>query len=223
MILNDSRRAALLIYRTLRLNLLLDTSTLIGNLVIALLVTGIFRGLGYGNEVDYVFFVACLSVGLWITEAVPPFAVGILIVCMLVFGFGSNFLASRPQSIQIYTATWTSNVVWLLLGGFFLAEGLKQLGLDRELFNLTIRRFGSSPSRLLFGIMFVTGFASMVMSNTATTAMMVSSVLPVVRHLGKESGLSRALLVGIPAAATIGGIGTIIGSTPNAIAVGALA
>jgi sodium-dependent dicarboxylate transporter 2/3/5 len=222
-ILNDSRRATLLLYRTLRLNLLLDTSTFIGNLVIALALTWLFRQIGYGNAVDYVFLITVLAVGLWITEAVPPFAVGILIVCMLVFGLGSNFVVERPQSIQIYTATWTSNVIWLLLGGFFLAEGLKEAGLDRELFDFTIRRFGNSPARLLFGMMFVTAFSSMIMSNTATTAMMVSSVLPLIRHLGKNSGLGRALLVGIPAAATIGGMGTIIGSTPNAIAVGALA
>jgi sodium-dependent dicarboxylate transporter 2/3/5 len=63
----------------------------------------------------------------------------------------------------------------------------------------------------------------MIMSNTATTAMMISSIVPLVLSMGKEAPFSRALLVGIPAAASVGGVGTIIGSTPNAIAVGALA
>jgi solute carrier family 13 (sodium-dependent dicarboxylate transporter), member 2/3/5 len=60
------------------------------------------------------------------------------------------------------------------------------------------------------------------MSNTAMTAMMISSITPLIRVLGINSSFSKALLLGIPTAATIGGIGTVIGSTPNAIAVGAL-
>jgi sodium-dependent dicarboxylate transporter 2/3/5 len=70
--------------------------------------------------------------------------------------------------------------------------------------------------------MIMTALSSMVMSNTATTAMIVSSIIPLVHLLGKSSPYSKALLTAIPAAASVGGIGTIIGSTPNAIAVGAL-
>lgn len=122
----------------------------------------------------------------------------------------------------MYLGTWTSSVIWLLLGGFFLAEGMSIVGLDRSLFKFTIDKFSQEPNRLLLGIMLTTAVVSMVMSNTATTAMMVSSILPVVRLLRKDSPYSKALLVGIPAAATLGGMGTIIGSTPNAIAVGTL-
>jgi solute carrier family 13 (sodium-dependent dicarboxylate transporter), member 2/3/5 len=99
---------------------------------------------------------------------------------------------------------------------------MKEAELDRYLFRLTIRRFGQRPERLLMGLMFVTAFASMIMSNTATTAMMISSIVPLILVLGKDSNYSKALLTGIPAAASVGGIGTIIGSSPNAIAVGAL-
>ena len=113
-------------------------------------------------------------------------------------------------------------MIWLLLGGFFLAEGMKVAKIDRSLFFYTVRKFGKSPKRLLFGLMFTTAFGSMVMSNTATTAMMISSVLPLIHTIGKKHSFAKVLLIGIPAAATVGGIGTIIGSTPNAIAVGAL-
>jgi solute carrier family 13 (sodium-dependent dicarboxylate transporter), member 2/3/5 len=218
----DSRYAAIRLYKKLRLGWLFNTSTFIGNLVIALVVTYFFRQLGYGDAVDYVFLIAILSVGLWITEAVPPFAVGIFIIIMLIFGFGTDYLFSESAPVDIYVGTWTSNVIWLLLGGFFLAEGMKEAELDRYLFRFTIRRFGDRPERLLMGLMFVTAAGSMVMSNTATTAMMISSIIPLIHVLGARSNFSKALLTGIPAAATIGGIGTIIGSTPNAIAVGAL-
>ncbi len=219
---NDSRFAAKRWYRKYKLNMLFNTSTFTGNLIIALLITWFFRDLGYGNAVDYVFFLTVLAIGLWITEAIPPFAVGIFLIAMLLFGFGTDYLISESAPVEMYVGTWTSNVIWLLLGGFFLAEGMKVVKLDRALFRFTVNRFGNRPDRLLMGLMITTALASMVMSNTATTAMMISSVLPLIQVLGKSSAYSRALLTGIPAAASVGGIGTIIGSTPNAIAVGAL-
>jgi solute carrier family 13 (sodium-dependent dicarboxylate transporter), member 2/3/5 len=219
---NDSRKAATGWYRKFKLDWIFNTSTFIGNLVIALVITYFFRQLGYGDAVDYVFLISVLSIGLWITEAIPPFAVGIFIIAMMLFGFGTDYIIDESTPVDVYVGTWTSNVVWLLLGGFFLAKGMQEAELDRYLFRMTIRRFGDKPERLLMGLMFVTAFASMVMSNTATTAMMISSILPLVKILGKNSKYSIALLTGIPAAASVGGVGTIIGSTPNAIAVGAL-
>ena len=219
---NDSRYEAIKYYGKKGLGWIFNTSTFVGNLVIALTITYFFKRLGYGDAVDFVFLISVLSIGLWITEAVPPFAVGIFIICMLLLGFGTDFIISETAPVEMFIGTWTSNVIWLLLGGFFLAQGMKEVELDRSLFRFTIRRFGDKPERLLMGLMFVTAFASMVMSNTATTAMMVSSVLPLVHALGKNSNYSKALLTAIPASASVGGIGTIIGSTPNAIAVGAL-
>jgi solute carrier family 13 (sodium-dependent dicarboxylate transporter), member 2/3/5 len=219
----DSRQAATRIYKKLKPAWLFNTSTFTGNLTIALALTYFFRQLGYGDAVDYVFMLGILAIGLWITEAIPPFAVGIFLIAMLLVGFGTDFILEHEAPVEMYIGTWTSNVVWLLLGGFFLAEGMRQAELDRALFRWTVGRFGAAPDRLLLGLMMTTALGSMVMSNTATTAMMISSILPMVRLMGKESPYSKALLVGIPAAASVGGIGTIIGSTPNAIAVGALA
>ncbi len=219
---NDSRRAALKYYGRTGLAWVFNTSTFIGNLAIALIITYFFRQIGYGDAVDYVFLLTILAVGLWVTEAIPPFAVGIFIIAMLLFGFGTDFLIDESAPVELYVGTWTSNVVWLLMGGFFLALGMREVELDHYIFRQTVTRFGKSPERLLFGLMMTTALVSMIMSNTATSAMMISSILPVVHSLGRKSNYSRALLIGIPAAATVGGMGTIIGSTPNAIAVGAL-
>lgn len=219
----DSRRASIRLYKKLKYGWVWATSSFAGNFILAILCTSLFNNLGYGEEVNYVFFLAVLAVGLWVTEAIPPFAVGIFIFTGILLGFGTDYiLEDAKKPVEMYLGTWTSNVIWLLLGGFFLAEGMSIVGLDRDLFKMTIKRFGTEPNRLLLGLMLMTGVASMVMSNTATTAMMISSILPVVRMLGKDSPYSIALMVGIPAAATLGGMGTIIGSTPNAIAVGAL-
>lgn len=220
---NDSRRAAWHLYRTLKHGWIWATSSFIGNVLLAVVATLLFRTLEYGENVNYVFFLTVLCVGLWVTEAIPPFAVGIFVIAGLLLGFGTDFiLPEYTVPTTQYLGTWTSSVIWLLLGGFFLAEGMSMVGLDKELFRFTLKRFGTDPEKLLLGLMLTTAVASMMMSNTATTAMMISSLLPLVRALGKKDTFTRALMVAIPAAATLGGMGTIIGSTPNAIAVGAL-
>ncbi len=174
----------------------------------------------------YVMFLLFLSIGLWITEAVPPFTVGLLIFGFLVFALGRYYHEIDPANankyVQKYVQTWSNSVIWLMLGGFFMAEAMQKVGLDKTLFRLTISKFGSKPRYVLLGIMLVTAVFSMIMSNTATTAMMIAAVIPFINTLDKDAPFSKALLIGIPAAASLGGMGTIIGSPPNAIAIEAL-
>jgi len=86
-----------------------------------------------------------------------------------------------------------------------------------------IRPFGNNPSRILLGLMMITGIFSMFMSNTATTATMIAVVLPIIARLPVEDRSRIALVLAIPTAANIGGMGTPVGTPPNAIALGALA
>lgn len=174
----------------------------------------------------YVLFLLFLSIGLWITEAIPPFAVGLLIFGFLIFALGGYYSEIDPEnaakSVQKYVQTWSNSVIWLMLGGFFMAEAMQKVGLDKTIFKLTISKFGTKPRNVLLGIMLVTAVFSMIMSNTATTAMMIAAVLPFIKTLDKDAPFGKALLIGIAAAASLGGMGTIIGSPPNAIAVDAL-
>jgi sodium-dependent dicarboxylate transporter 2/3/5 len=165
-----------------------------------------------------VLFILFFAIGLWITEAVPPFAVGILIVGFLVFTMGRD----EGMDAKRYAQVWSDGVIWLFLGGFFLAEGMKKTNLDVSLLKLAAPKFGNQQKMILLGLMLVTALLSMLMSNTATTAMMIATVSPLFLIAGKESNFSKALVIGIPTAAAIGGMGTIIGSAPNAIAVGAM-
>ncbi|WP_279571933.1 SLC13 family permease [Volucribacter amazonae] len=167
---------------------------------------------------NYVLFLLFFAISLWVTEAIPPFSVGILIIGFLVLIMGQQDAENAIQYLQ----TWSDSVIWLFLGGFFLAEAMKKTELDVALLKTMLPKFGTNPKYVLWGVMLITGAISMLMSNTATTAMMIATFAPLFATLDKKSNLSRALLLGIPAAASIGGIGTIIGSAPNAIAVGAL-
>ncbi|MDO5510277.1 MAG: DASS family sodium-coupled anion symporter [Weeksellaceae bacterium] len=175
---------------------------------------------------QYVMFILVFAVALWITEAIPPFSVGLLIVGLLIFllGRSTDNVAGEPGyiDVQVFVQTWSNSVIWLMLGGFFMAHALKSTGLDVDLFRFTISKVGKNAQYILLGIMGATALASMVMSNTATTAMMIASTMPLITRLGSSDNLSKALLIGIPAAAALGGMGTIIGSPPNVIAVDAI-
>jgi sodium-dependent dicarboxylate transporter 2/3/5 len=192
-------------------------------ILLALFLTWTLAEPDFTESQLYVLFILFFSVGLWITEAVPPFAVGILIIGFLMVFLGSDYFNEDPDSVKKYVDTWSDSVIWLLLGGFFLAEGMKKVGLDSTLFRFTIKRFGTEPATLLIGIMLATGLISMIMSNTATCAMMIAMITPLLDRMEQESNYTKALLLGIAVSATVGGMGTIIGSPPNAIAVGSLA
>jgi solute carrier family 13 (sodium-dependent dicarboxylate transporter), member 2/3/5 len=190
----------------------------LSSVLIAILLTFLLRDDQFTRTQDYVMFLLFFAVGLWITEAIPPFAVGILIVGFLVFTLGSE----ATIDVNRYVQTWSDGVIWLFLGGFFLAEGMKKTKLDIQLLRFAAPKFGNKAQYILLGIMIITAVTSSLMSNTATTAMMIATVTPLFTQLGYGSRVAKTLLLGIPAAASIGGMGTIIGSAPNAIAVGAL-
>ena len=190
----------------------------LSTLVISFLLVYLLRSDEFTATQDYTLFLLFMAIGLWITEAIPPFAVGILIIGFLVFSMGTD-----PNiDVKRYVQTWSAGVIWLFLGGFFLAEAMRKTKLDESLLQFMLPKLGSNSKNILLGIMFITAALSMLMSNTATTSMILASVAPLIVILGKQSSLIRALIIGIPTAASIGGMGTIIGSAPNAIAVGAL-
>jgi sodium-dependent dicarboxylate transporter 2/3/5 len=218
----DSRRAA---FRVLQPGRTHGLRRLLTFVVVAAAVWWVWQLLSgvFPPEQRAVLFLFLLAVGLWITEAVPAFAVGLLIMGYLVFALGTTLIHPEPWDVRPYLNTWSSPVVWLMLGGFFMAEGLSRTGLDRYLFAAAIKPAGTRPAAVLLAVMLTSGVASMFISNTSTTVLMIGAVLPLVRQLGRKEPFSRALMVAIPLAASVGGMGTIIGSPPNAIAAGVAA
>ncbi|MCH7514037.1 MAG: DASS family sodium-coupled anion symporter [Bacteroidetes bacterium] len=177
------------------------------------------------ESVDYAtanaFFLLVFAAGLWITEAIPPFAVSILII-----GFAMYFLGDVQtpglisENWKQYINTWSSPIILILMGGFFMALGAQITQFDRKFSRAVLSWFGTKPYGLLLGFMLTTGILSMFMSNTATTAMMVAVLIPIIRDIPKKDPLIKALYLGVASAGTVGGIGSVIGSPPNAITVG---
>ena len=150
----------------------------------------------------------------WMTEAVP-LAVTALLPPVL-------FPILGVRSIEATTSSYAHPLIFLFLGGFLLARAMHVWRLDRRLALSVLRVVGASPRRMIAGIMAVTAFLSMWVSNTATTMVMLPIGLSIVATLPDDrdqraAGVAPALLLAIAYAATIGGMGTIIGTPPNAL------
>ncbi|MGV3759431.1 MAG: SLC13 family permease, partial [Actinomycetota bacterium] len=168
------------------------------------------------------------AVVLWVTEAIPLHATAVGIIFAEILLVSDQALVGLPESYEAppfadFYATLAHPVLMLFLGGFFLAEAASTHGLDRNLAGVLLRPFGRSPGALLGGLMGITALLSMFMSNTATTAAMMAVVLPVVANLPAGDPMRAGLVLSVPVAANIGGIGTPVGTPPNAIAIGLLA
>ncbi|MFN5169197.1 MAG: SLC13 family permease [Cyclobacteriaceae bacterium] len=163
----------------------------------------------------------------WILEPVPIYATSMLIIVLeLVLLSDSNVIwlrSGEPNYGYVLTyreimGTLASPVIMLFLGGFFLAVAATKYQLDVGIAGVLLPRFGKNPKVVLLGLMSISAIFSMFMSNTATTAMMLSILIPVLNVFSKDDPARTAFVVGIPVAANIGGMGTPIGTPPNAIA-----
>jgi solute carrier family 13 (sodium-dependent dicarboxylate transporter), member 2/3/5 len=181
---------------------------------------------GMPLEAQRVIAVTALMAIWWITEAIPIPATSLLpIVLFPALGVMSSKLACAPYS---------NNLIFLFMGGFFIAVTMEKWNLHKRLALNTIKLVGTSPDRMVLGFMVATGFLSMWVSNTATTMMMVPIGLAVISQVtglssidlreadhnaGKDFNFGRSLMLGTAYAASIGGVGTIIGTPPNAVMV----
>ena len=118
-------------------------------------------------------------------------------------------------------AAFADPVIMLFLGGFVLAIAASKVGLDVAIARFLLKPF-KKPKWVLLAFLLIIGVFSMFMSNTATAAMMLTFLAPVLATLPKDEKGKIGLALAIPIAANLGGMGTPIGTPPNAIALGAL-
>ncbi len=161
-----------------------------------------------------------LSAFFWAFEVIPLFATSLLIIPLLII------LLPEPaggSGFQTFLLPLSNPVIMLFLGGFVLARMVQKYQLDKILMGRLMPYFGDRPYRILCGFIAVTAFVSLWMSHTASTALMLVIAFPVIAALDADDPFKKALVLAIPFAANIGGIGTPVGTPPNAIAVGLLA
>ena len=149
---------------------------------------------------------------LWMSEALHVSVTALLVPLLAAV---SGVLAFDQALLQ-----FADPVIFLFLGGFALAAGLQRQGLDRWMAGQVMRRAGAHFGRAVRWLFWLTAFMSMWISNTATAAMMLPLALGLLAPLPVEQFRRTWMyvLLGVAFSANIGGIGTLVGSPPNAIA-----
>lgn len=163
----------------------------------------------------------------WITEAIPIPVTSLLPI--ILFPLVTNL------GVGEVTPNYGDNIVFLFLGGFIIALALERWNLHKRIALTIINAVGTSTKRLMLGFMLATAFLSMWISNTATAMMMVpigTAIIYQFSHLiddrkvknakQQEDQFAKGLMIAIAFSASIGGLGTIIGTPPNTILAGQL-
>ena len=176
-----------------------------------------YLGVTHPEEISIVILIATAL--LWVSEALPLYitSLGVLFVQILWLlpELQNSGIDSHKEQFLI---AFFGDITLLFMGGFVLAALLNKYGLSRIMARRIIKKTGNSPSRILLSIILVSSVLSMWMSNTATAAMMFAIMSPIVMGLPDTSNFTKALALAIPFACNLGGIGTPIGTPPNAIA-----
>ena len=164
---------------------------------------------------------------MWVLEAVPAWTTSMLIVGLMLFAASDSSLwlfrdAANPDygTPIKYTSilhSFADPIIMLFIGGFILAIAASKCGLDLVLARVMLKPFGTKSHFVLLGFILVTGIFSMFLSNTATAAMMLTFLTPVLKALPADGKGKIALALAIPIAANVGGMATPIGTPPNAI------
>lgn len=154
----------------------------------------------------------------WLTEAIPIPITSLLPIVL--------FPLTGALSEGVTTA-YADSTIFLFLGGFVVALTLEKWGLHQRIALNIILFVGTSTKKITLGMMAATGFLSMWISNTATAMMMMPIALSIIRHVNqsidprkREPNFGKAIMLGVAYAASIGGLGTLIGTPPNTIFVG---
>lgn len=152
----------------------------------------------------------------WITEAVPLAVTALLPLAL--------YPILNIASAQEASANYADQNIFLFIGGFLIAFGLERSGLHKRFAYRILSLIGGNPSMILLSFLLVTWALSMWISNTATTLMMLPIGLAVLAHISDVGGdkqshghIKEALMLGIAYAASLGGVGTLIGTPPNII------
>ena len=161
---------------------------------------------------------------MWILEAVPAWTTSLLIIVIMlltVSNSGISFLIDGINRTELISykdimATFADQTIMLFLGGFILALVASKSGVDITLARAMLKPFGTRSNVVLLGFMLVTAIFSMFVSNTATAAMMLTFLAPVLKSLPQNEKGRAALALAIPIGANIGGIVTPIGTPPIA-------
>lgn len=182
--------------------------------------------MGLPRQASFMAAIFALATLLWVTEALPLFATALLAISLEIILISNpgewewiGSIAQDNPDYRVFLSPLSDPIIILFLGGFILAQAAVKEGIDKALASNILKIFGSQPRTVMLGLMVITCMFSMWMSNTATTAMMITLTVPLMAQIPEGDPFGKALVLCIPFAANVGGLGTPIASPPNAVAV----
>ncbi|MBM3904688.1 MAG: SLC13/DASS family transporter [Thaumarchaeota archaeon] len=181
----------------------------LGPVLFAIIVLAPIDGLSL--EAKIVLGTAFLMGAWWVTEAIPIYVTALLPLVV--------FPILHVTELTQVSTFYADRIVFLMLGGFFLAAAIERTGLHQRFAFTILKLFGTNPKNIIGAFVLVTGVLSAWMSNTATTLLMLPIAIAIITSLDiqNKEKFSVCLLLSIAYAASIGGIATLIGTSPNAI------
>ncbi len=165
---------------------------------------------------------------MWVLEAIPAWSTSLIVVALLLFSVSDSALKPlvtgyNPEELgtvlkyQDILHCFADPIIMLFIGGFMLAIAATKYGLDAKIAKVLLKPFGTQSRFVLLGFIVVTGLFSAFISNTATAAMMLAFLAPVLKALPADGKGKIGLALAIPVSANIGGMATPIGTPPNGI------
>jgi solute carrier family 13 (sodium-dependent dicarboxylate transporter), member 2/3/5 len=178
-----------------------------------------------GHLAMSIFILAAI---FWMFETIPIYSTSILVIFLEVILLSAEGLISHsdssysPVAYTQFVATLADPIIILFLGGFVLADAAVKYNFDKNMTRILLKPFGTNPKYIILGLMAVTAVLSAFMSNTATTAMMITVIIPILAKTDISDPARISIALSIPFAANIGGVATPIGTPPNAVVIAAL-
>ena len=198
------------------------------SIVVAMLPTESFGIEGLTAVHQRIISLFVFAALMWLTEAMPSWVTSMIVVTIMLFTVSTSaFSFLRPEDpvaaaglvpFKSIMACFANPTIMLFIGGFVLAIGLTKVKLDVALARFLLKPFGTRSEVVLLGFILVTAIFSAFVSNTATAAMMLAFLTPVLRQLPADGKGRIALALAIPVGANLGGMMTPIGTPPNMIA-----
>jgi len=189
-----------------------------------LLIAAVPTPAGLSTPGKYALATMFFAAVLWVTRAIPLAVTALSIpIVLTVFGI--------YDSIDPALTGFADPLIFLFIAGFMLANALQKYHIDRRIALWILGTMGFSPRLLILSVMVATAFLSMWVSNTATAAMMLPIALGILSEVvdedlrlpddeeGSASNMQVATLLGVAYGASVGGVGTLIGTPPNAVIV----
>lgn len=183
-------------------------------------LTGLYHSsFGLSPQESVALTILLLTALFWITETLPLYITSLGVLAMSILWLMPVLeTVGQPAEKSEFLQAFFGDITLLFMGGFVLSALLNKYGLAKRIAHWMIRRTGNAPHRVLLGLIAISALLSMWMSNTATAAMMFAIVGPLILQIPATSKFAKAIALAIPFACNIGGLGTPIGTPPNAIA-----